>query len=144
MDIAMPDQSGIEAAVQIQCECPAAVVILSAHHQKEDIARATAAGVGAFLVKPPQADDLLRAISIATACHGDLMRLHRANVELERALTEVRTLKGMLPICSGCKKIRDDRGYWLEVERYIMANTDATFSHSLCPGCSTRYFPDLK
>jgi PAS domain S-box-containing protein len=63
--------------------------------------------------------------------------------ELEATLAKVQTLSGLLPICSGCKKIRDDRGYWNQVEQYLQRHTRATFTHGLCPDCTKHYFPDL-
>ncbi|MBI5216872.1 MAG: PAS domain-containing protein [Ignavibacteriae bacterium] len=64
--------------------------------------------------------------------------------ELKTALTQIKTLKGLLPICSGCKKIRDDKGYWQQVDQYITSHTDATFTHGMCPDCAKIYFPDYK
>ena len=63
--------------------------------------------------------------------------------ELQKTLAEVKTLGGRLPICSGCKKIRDDKGYWNQVEVYIQQHTDAKFSHGMCPECIKKYYPDL-
>ena len=63
--------------------------------------------------------------------------------DLQQALSEVKTLRGFLPICSGCKKIRDDKGYWQEIERYIQERSDASFSHGLCPECEERLYPEL-
>ena len=68
----------------------------------------------------------------------------RLLAELQQALSEVRTLSGMLPICAGCKKIRDDSGYWTQIEQYIQRHSNAVFSHGLCPECVTRLYPDLK
>lgn len=62
---------------------------------------------------------------------------------LEEALDDVKSLSGLLPICAGCKKIRDDRGYWSQVESYIQKHSDATFTHGLCPDCIRKYFPDV-
>jgi len=56
-------------------------------------------------------------------------------VKLQEALSQVKTLGGLLPICSVCKKIRDDKGYWQQVEGYIQTHTDATFTHGICPDC---------
>ena len=64
--------------------------------------------------------------------------------ELREALAEVKTLSGMLPICSGCKKIRDDSGYWNRIESYIESHTGAQFSHGLCPDCMGTYFPGFQ
>lgn len=64
--------------------------------------------------------------------------------ELKQALAEVKTLSGLLPICSHCKQIRDDQGYWNGVEAFFMERTEAQFSHSICPQCAKKYYPDFK
>jgi hypothetical protein len=64
-------------------------------------------------------------------------------VELEDALLKVKTLSGLLPICASCKKIRDDNGYWNQIESYIKAHSEAEFSHSICPNCAKKLYPDL-
>ncbi len=66
----------------------------------------------------------------------------RAIQELREAMAEVRTLRGIVPICASCKKIRDDSGYWDQVESYVAKRTDATFSHGICPECMAKLFPD--
>lgn len=62
--------------------------------------------------------------------------------ELEQALGKIKTLSGLLPICAHCKKIRDDKGYWNQIEGYIQEHTDAEFSHSLCPECAEKLYPE--
>lgn len=69
--------------------------------------------------------------------------LREEKEKLEAALKEIKTLQGLLPMCSYCKKIRDDQGDWHSVETYIRAHTNATFSHGICPDCLRRYFPDM-
>ena len=64
--------------------------------------------------------------------------------ELQRALAKIKTLRGLVPICASCKKIRDDKGYWHQLEVYIHNHTDAEFSHSLCPDCVELLYPDLR
>jgi PAS domain S-box-containing protein len=63
--------------------------------------------------------------------------------ELTQALTQAKTLRGLLPICSSCKQIRDDQGYWQQVEVYIQKHSEAGFTHGLCPSCSGKYFPGI-
>jgi PAS domain S-box-containing protein len=63
--------------------------------------------------------------------------------ELQYALAEVKTLSGLLPICSSCKKIRDDRGYWNQIESFIRDHSEAEFSHGICPECAQEHYPDL-
>jgi len=67
----------------------------------------------------------------------------RLNANLRTALEEVKTLSGLLPICAGCKKIRDDQGFWTQVEGYIQERSSATFTHGLCPDCQEVYFPSV-
>lgn len=64
-------------------------------------------------------------------------------IELRNALDTVKTLSGLLPICASCKKIRDDNGYWNQLESYIKIHTKAEFSHSICPDCAKELYPDL-
>lgn len=63
--------------------------------------------------------------------------------ELQRALAEIKTLQGFIPICAKCKNIKDDKGYWTRIEKYISENTEAQFSHSLCPGCVEDLYPEI-
>ena len=74
----------------------------------------------------------------------DLAELERTKtiVQLQEALAQVKTLKGIVPICSHCKKIRDDAGYWQQVDSYVRQHTEAEFSHSLCPSCIEVVYPE--
>jgi hypothetical protein len=63
--------------------------------------------------------------------------------ELQEALSKVKTLSGLLPICASCKKIRDDKGYWNQIETYIGAHSEAEFSHGICPDCLIKLYPGL-
>lgn len=65
-----------------------------------------------------------------------------AIVKLNKALQEVKTLSGFLPICASCKKIRDDKGYWYQIEAYISEHSEAEFSHGICPECAQKLYPD--
>ena len=69
--------------------------------------------------------------------------LREKNAELEKALTEVKKLSGLLPICANCKKIRDDKGYWNQIELYISNHSEAEFSHGLCPECAKKLYPEF-
>ena len=70
--------------------------------------------------------------------------LLRERNKLQDALAQIKTLSGMLPICAGCKKIRDDKGYWNQIESYIRKHSEAEFSHGLCPECAKRLYPFLE
>jgi AmiR/NasT family two-component response regulator len=142
MDIKMPNLDGIDAAEIIQDRCPTPIVILTAYDTPEMLEEASAAGVGAFLAKPPKVRELNQAIVIARSRFGDLLSLRRTNDllrrrtrELEEALAKIKTLRGLIPICASCKKIRSDRGYWQQLEQYLMEHSEADFTHGLCPEC---------
>ncbi|MFN8458655.1 MAG: response regulator [Anaerolineae bacterium] len=150
MDIEMPLVNGIEATQHISHTCPTPIVILTAYETPALLAQATVAGIGAYLIKPPKAQELDRAIAIAIARFNDLIELRRLNAELharneelQAMLAKVKTLSGLLPICAACKKIRDDHGYWQQVEVYLSQHTDVDFSHGLCPDCAHKLYPEF-
>jgi AmiR/NasT family two-component response regulator len=150
MDIKMPVMDGIEATRLIQQECPTPVVVVTAHESPGLVNQVSQAGAGAYLVKPPLASEIDRAIKVARARFEDMFELRRLNreladrnQELEQALEQIQTLRGLIPICAECKKIRDDEGYWQQVEVYLQEHTQANFSHGLCPECAARLYPDI-
>ena len=83
---------------------------------------------------------LLETIAALKQSEEERTRLIR---ELQEALANVKTLSGLLPICASCKKIRDDKGYWNQIETYLRTRTDATFTHGICPECSKILYPEL-
>ncbi|MGD1046214.1 MAG: response regulator transcription factor [Bacteroidota bacterium] len=144
MDIEMPKMDGLEATKKIMNKYPRPVVLLTSYDDPEMVRQASQAGAGAYLLKPPSAEEIERTMIIAAARFADLMELRRLNSELKEALDNVKVLSGLLPICANCKSIRNDRGYWEAVEEYITENTEAYFSHSLCPACIDKLYPDYK
>ena len=73
-----------------------------------------------------------------------IMNSQRLENELSDASNEITQLRGILPICSHCKKIRDDKGYWNQLEKYIQERSETQFSHGICPECAKKYYPDYK
>jgi two-component system, response regulator PdtaR len=142
MDIEMPEMDGLEAARLIHEKCPRPVVLLTGHDDPELVQRASQVGVGAYLMKPPSAPEIERSIIIAMARFDDLRELQRLNRELQTALDNVKVLKGLVPICANCKKIRNDKGFWEALESYMKKNSDVEFSHGLCPDCIAKVYPD--
>jgi two-component system, response regulator PdtaR len=150
MDLKLPVLDGVEATRQVQQRCPTPVVVLTAHESPTLVQQASQVGAGAYVVKPPAAAEIDRAITIAMARFDDMTELRRLNQvlttrnqELEQALEDIQTLRGLIPICASCKKIRDDKGYWQQVEVYVAEHTLAEFSHGLCPECAVRLYPDI-
>ena len=151
MDIKMPNLDGIKASEIIQDRCPTPIVILTAYNTPELLKEVSAVGVGAFLAKPPKVRELSQAIVIARARFGDLLSLRRANDvlqsctrDLEGALAKIKTLRGLIPICASCKKIRRDTGYWQQLEEYLAEHSEADFTHGLCPECVKQIEMEVK
>lgn len=150
MDIEMPDMNGLEATEQIYQTCPTPVVMLTAYDSPDLVEQAGKAGAGAYLVKMPSAREIDRAVIIAVSRFSDMMtmcqlndELETRNKELQKALDEIKVLKGILPLCSFCKKIRNDKNEWEEVDVYIYKHSQADISHGVCPECIKKHYPDI-
>lgn len=78
-----------------------------------------------------------------TEAQAEIQRRIEAETRLQQALSEVKTLKGFIPICAGCKSVRNDEGYWERIESYLRHHSDAEFSHGMCPDCQKQYYPEL-
>ena len=91
--------------------------------------------------------NVLFLMMISKRAEASLIRskseLNSTIIELQDALSEVKKLQGILPICSYCKKIRDDRGAWQGIEKYVHERSEAQFSHGICPECAKKYYPDI-
>ena len=151
LDIQMPVMDGLEAARQILDQFQIPVVIMTAYESSDFLLAAKEAGVGAYLVKPAEANALQRAVTLAVARHDDLMELKRLNDELtatiaklKEAQQEVTELREFFPICCHCKRVRDDQGYWQQVEEYIRTHFGTMASHGICPECSERVLKEFK
>jgi len=89
---------------------------------------------------------ILLILIVVFSLRMDKAAKERENIilELQDALTEVITLRGIIPICASCKKVRDDKGYWKQIESYIRDHSEADFSHGICPECAKKLYPDLE
>ena len=116
----------------------------SPHLAADAIARGLEAGALDYIVKPFEPLELLARVRTHLALHRSRTQERKLVKDLQAALEQGKQLSGLLPICAGCKKVRDDNGFWQQVERYIADHSEATFSHGLCPDCIPIYFPDFK
>src|SRR4051812_23702781 len=129
---------GTEAASQIRAELRIPVIYLTANSNEATFMKARDTEPFGFILKPFEEAALRANIEIALYKHkvererDDLLR------KLQEALAHVKTLSGMIPICAWCKNVRTDKGYWQSVEHYIKANSEATLSHGICPGCQKK------
>ena len=114
------------------------IIILTGKTRREDIVEGLAAGADDYMVKPFNKDELVARVRTGVRIITGQRELRQANKELSEALAQIRTLKGLLPICMDCRKVRDDSDYWQDLETYITQSTDAAFTHGLCPECSRK------
>ena len=142
----MPGMDGVEVCRRVRAmptSRPTYIILLTAKSGKEDIVSGLRAGADDYVTKPFDVDELRARVQVGERVVGLQTELAERVSELEDALTQVRRLQGLLPICSYCKKIRDDRDYWQEVESYIAQHSEARFSHSVCPDCYIRFVRPL-
>jgi len=119
------------------------IILLTAKGRKEDIIEGMNAGADDYVTKPFDREELYVRIKAGERIVSLEQQLAKQIQELQEALAHVKRLQGLVPICASCKKIRDDKGYWSEVESYIQEHSDAVFSHSLCPECAKKLYPEL-
>jgi phosphoserine phosphatase RsbU/P len=138
LDWMMPVMDGIEICRrvrEIRRASPAYLILLTARGGNQDIVRGLDAGADDYVTKPFNHEELRARVLVGVRVVELQASLANRVSELERALTGVKQLQGLLPICCYCKKIRDDRNYWQQVEGYISAHSEAQFSHGVCPDC---------
>ena len=144
MDIVLKGPvDGIDAAEKIRAIFSIPIVYLTAHADEMTLKRAMATEPFGYIVKPFRKRDLY--IAIEFALYKSRAEAERTTLvqELKDARSHIKTLSGMLPICASCKKIRDDKGYWNQIEKYITEHTEALFSHGLCPDCLKKAYEEL-
>ena len=124
-----------EAELERDESQPIYFILLTAREATPDVVHGFEAGANDYIKKPFQKDELRARVEVGIRMHDLQVALTERVLELEEAVSKVHTLQGLLPICSYCKKIRDDRNYWTDVESYIVEFSDAEFSHGVCPDC---------
>lgn len=154
MDWDMPVMDGLTAIRQLKASpttMDIPIVMLTAGTGEiDELRQALDAGAIDFVKKPvgpiellARVDSALR-ISLATRARRESNdRLSETNSDLRQALEEVKTLSSLLPICSHCREVRSDDGYWSDLESYLRARTDTRFSHGICPPCFEEHYPEL-
>jgi phosphoserine phosphatase RsbU/P len=142
MDWMMPGLDGPEICRRVRSidtQTPTYVILLTSRDASADIVAGLRAGADDYVTKPPNEDELLARVNVGAR----VVQLQRALADrvrrLEEALSNVKQLQGLLPICSYCKRIRDDKNYWQQVETYVSVHSGVQFSHSYCPDCFDQY-----
>jgi response regulator RpfG family c-di-GMP phosphodiesterase len=139
LDIMMPGIDGYEVCKKLKADKKTKhipVIFVTAVTETQDAARGFQAGAVDFIQKPLD--------PVIVKARVDLhIKLHKTMADLKDALSQVKKLSGLLPICMYCKKIRDDTGYWNQIEAYIDNHSEAQFSHSICNECAEKHYPGM-
>jgi len=145
LDVMMPELDGFEvcrALKQDPATSAIPVIFLTARTETDAVVKGFAIGAVDYVTKPVNREELLARVRLHLELLSARRELERQNAALAIALAEIQTLRGIIPICSHCKKIRDDRGIWEQIEIYIQQHSEAVFSHSLCPNCMHELYGD--
>ena len=140
----MPEMDGIDVCRRLRARptaTPPYLILLTGRGHSYDIVSGLDAGANDYMTKPFYREELRARVGVGVRVLELQASLAARVQELEEAFKRVRQLQKLLPICSHCKKIRNDQNYWQQVEGYISEHTDVQFSHGICPDCLTQLFP---
>lgn len=146
LDWVMPGMNGIEILESLRATqegVPAYVIMVTEKQDRESTVVALNAGANDFISKPFDANELCARVAVGRRMLDLQCLLAEKLKELQHALDEIKTCRGILPMCARCKKIRNDRGYWEQVETYISSHSQAEFSHGICPQCANDLYPEF-
>ncbi len=146
LDWMMPGLDGPELCRRLrerESQNPVYIILLTALIRKENIVEGLDAGADDYVAKPFDKDELNARVEVGKRVLDLQSALARRVEELEEAMTHVKTLQGILPICMHCHKIRNDGEAWQKLEEYVEDHSEAAFSHSLCPECLEKYYPEV-
>ena len=153
MDIMLPGVDGLEACRRITAtewlkDIP--IIVITVKTDEQALLAAFAAGAMDYIRKPVNPAELVARVSSALTLREERntrkareQELLMRTQELERALREVKVLRGFIPICAKCKRVRTDTGDWQQLEEYIQAHSEAEFSHGICHVCMREVYPDV-
>ena len=146
LDWNMPGLDGPEVCRRIRGDAARAhmfVLLLTARESRADVVIGLDAGADDYVSKPFDPEVFRARVAVGLRVLKLKERLAERVTELEAALSKVKQLRGLLPICSYCKHVRSDGNYWEQVEQYISAHSDMQFSHGICPACYDKVAADM-
>ncbi|NTW98669.1 MAG: response regulator [Geobacteraceae bacterium] len=144
LDIMMPGMDGFEVCSLLKEDGALQhipVIFITALGQADEESQGLRLGAADYITKPFNPELVLLRVRNHIELKNRRDSLEHRTVELEKALAEIRVLRGIIPICAACKKIRDDQGYWQQLEIFIRDHSDAEFSHGICPECAKELYP---
>lgn len=146
LDWMMPDMDGLDVLRQVRAlptDRPPYILMLTSKIEKEEIIAGLEAGANDYVTKPFDVGELFARVEVGRRMVELADALAAKVEELQHAMAEIKTLRGIVPICANCKSIRDDQGFWRQVEVYVRDHTEAQFSHGICPTCMKRLYPEF-
>ena len=146
LDWEMPGMDGVDICRRSRSDITDAnpyLILLTSRDARSDIVAGLDSGADDYLIKPIDPEELRARVRVGLRILGLQTRLADRVAELQRALTKVTQLSGLLPICSYCKRVRTDQDYWEQVESYVSLHSDMQFSHGICPPCFERVTANL-
>lgn len=153
LDVLMPDMDGVAACRHIKQsdrlkDIP--IIMVTAKNDSAMLQEAFSAGAMDYIAKPVNGVELHARVASALTLKREMDHrkareadLRRSNDELQQALKEVKVLRGLIPICASCKKIRNDGGFWQQLEDYLSEHSGVEFSHGLCQPCIKKLYPGV-
>lgn len=146
MDIYMADINGIEATRRVKAvpefqDVP--VLMITGDTSKESLSAAFEAGAVDYITKPLNKIELVARVRSFLKLKGEVDARKMREKELADALSQIKVLSGLLPICAACKQIRKADGSWQSIEGYVREHSEANFTHSICPDCCQKLYPEL-
>lgn len=147
LDWMMPEVDGLEVCRRLRqapTPSPSYLIMLTSRTSKEDIISGLDAGANDYILKPYHPEELKARLEVGRRVIDLQLALALRVRQLEEALAHVKTLQGILPICSYCHKIRSDQEVWERIEAYITQHSEARFSHGICPTCLEKQLAELE
>ena len=138
LDWMMPKMDGPDVCRRVRQELPLAnmyLLLVTARESRGDVVAGLDAGADDYIIKPFDPEELRARVAVGARVLGLQQKLAERVEQLQTALSNVKQLRGLLPICSYCKRIRGDDQYWQQVEGYVAQHSEAQFSHGICPEC---------
>ncbi len=142
LDWMMPDIDGLEICRLVRTKKAGQafhLILLTAYGRPQDVIKGLESGADDYICKPFDIQELRARIRVGERVLQLQTTLSKRVQELETAMSQVKTLQGLVPICSYCKKIRDDQNFWHQLEKYISEHSSAVFSHGICPDCYKKF-----
>lgn len=146
LDWNMPGLQGVDICRTVRSADSSAyryLILLTGNTSREHIVEGLKSGADDYITKPFESGELFARLEVGRRTVQLHQNLRDKITELQKAISHIKTLQGLLPICCVCKKIRDDQGYWNQIEDYIARNSGAGFTHGLCPDCLQSHYPEV-